>query len=372
MLFRSRQAVALEENLVPAAMGLGWICSHIGQNVEAADVFEGLIKRGLRLLDVLHALTSLPASLVRIDVLAEMDKVVCEPGQDKAKLENSAAFIRAAALDKAGRHAQAWEHLVPANRTLFRAMGEERQERREREQESLAWLRDTPIRARDDARGGGAHPISLFILGPSRSGKTTMEQLAAALPGVKRGYENPIVENAVRRAFQRSALLTSNAFEYLPPQLDPLCRDIYLEELARRAGSATVFTNTHPGRIHDAFRIAAAFPNVRFIFVKRNLEDTVLRIYMRKYNRGNSYAYDLKSARDHVVWYHQMMDLLAKKLPDAVRIMQYEDMVADPAAALRVAADLCGLPMAGGAVPALGDDRDCASPYRQFIAAELA
>jgi hypothetical protein len=132
-----------------------------------------------------------------------------------------------------------------------------------------------------------------------------------------------------------------------------------------------VFTNTSPGRIHDAALMAAAFPNTRFILLKRNLEDNILRIFMRRYARGNLYSYDLKAARDHVVWYHQMIDVLAQKLPSIVRVIRYEDMVADPATALRTAADLCGLPMPQRPLPSLGDDRDCAEPYRELIAAEL-
>jgi len=366
-----RQAVALEPGLVPAAIGLGWICSHIGQHAEAADVFEGLVKRGIRSLDVLHALTSLPASLVGIDVLAELGKVVREPSQEQATFESAAAFVRAAALDKAGRHAQAWEVLVPANRTLFPAMRQELEERKQREQASLAWLRDARSTAQGSGTANGGRAISLFILGPSRSGKTAMENLVSTLAGVKRGYENPIVENAVRHTFQSSALLASGFLEDLPPELDPLCCETYHEELARRAGSASVFTNTHPGRIYDVARMVSVFRNVRFIFVKRDLDDVLLRIYMRRYNKGNAYAYDLKSARDHVVWYHQMMDLLAQKLPDIVRVIRYEDMIADPAAALRMAAELCGLPAHDGPLPPLGDDRGCAAPYRQLMAAEL-
>jgi hypothetical protein len=105
--------------------------------------------------------------------------------------------------------------------------------------------------------------------------------------------------------------------------------------------------------------------------LKRNLEDNILRIYQRLYRRGNVYSYDVKAARDYIVWYHQMIDLLAKKLPDIVRVIDYEDMVANPAAAVRVAADLCGLPRADGPLPKVGDDRGCAEPYRDFIRAEL-
>jgi len=365
-----RQALALEDGLTPAATGLGWICSFLGQNAEAAKIFEGLLGRGTRSLEVFSALATLPPALVGVDLLTEMDNMVRDESQDKAAFENSAAFVRVAALDKAGRHAEAWEHAIPANRTVFLAMQEDLRDSCERQRAVLASLRANQIGAGGNSPVDG-QPISLFILGPSRSGKTSVEQLVAMLDGVKRGYENPSVDIAIRRAFQTAGLLTSSYFELLPPQLYSLCRDIYLEELARRAGPARVFTNTHPARIHDAALMANAFPNVRFIFVKRNLEDTVLRIYQRKYNRGNSYAYDLKAARDHVLWYHQMMDLMAEKLPDAVRIIHYEDMVADPAAALRVAADVCGLPKPDGPLPAVGDDRGCAEPYREFMAAEL-
>lgn len=84
-----------------------------------------------------------------------------------------------------------------------------------------------------------------------------MEQLVGSVGCVKRGYENPIADNAVRRTFQTAGALTSSFYGHLPPSLEPLCREIYLEELERRAGSARVFTNTHPAQIVDAVRIAA-------------------------------------------------------------------------------------------------------------------
>ncbi len=198
-----------------------------------------------------------------------------------------------------------------------------------------------------------------------------MEKLISTLEGVKRGYENPIVEKTIRQASGAAGLPTNTFFEDLPETLHPLCHDIYIDELTQRAESSTVFTNTHPIRIHDADLLAGTFPNIRFLFLKRNLEDNVLRIYMRKYRAGNIYAYDLKAARDHVVWYHQMIDLLAEKLPAIVRVIHYEDLIADPASTLRLVADLCGLPMTNGPMPAIADDRGCAAPYRRYMGAEL-
>src|SRR5262249_28960640 len=237
-----------------------------------------------------------------------------------------------------------------------------------RQHASLVRFRERPITVADAAIN--AQPISLFILGPSRSGKTTMERLIGMLDGVKRGYENLMVETAVRKALQTVGLPQTGLFETLPPTLYPVCRAMYNEDLFQQVGSTRVFTSTNPSRIHDADLLAIAFSGVRFLCMKRNAEDNVLRIYMRRYKTGNVYSYDLRAAREHVAWYHDMMDLLAQKFPHIVRVIQYEDMIADSADALRSAADLCGLPLAPRAhLPALGDDRGCARPYRQFMTA---
>jgi hypothetical protein len=279
------------------------------------------------------------------------------------------AFTRAGAHDKAGRHADAWEYLVAANRPPFLQNRDAYRKAIKMQEIFLAGARKCAVmpESRDACRDG--HPLSLFILGPSRSGKTTTEQLASALDGVKRGYENPIVENAVRRAFQTAGLPTRDRIFELPPPLDEQCRDFYLEELGERAGSAKVFTNTLPGQIPGVLRIAAVLPNARFIFVKRDPDDIGLRIYMKKYRRGNNYAYDIGNIREHVAWYYRMVDVVAERIPHISTVIQYENMIADPAAALESIAELCGLAPPDAPLPRLGDDRECAAPYREFMAA---
>jgi hypothetical protein len=98
------------------------------------------------------------------------------------------------------------------------------------------------------------------------------------------------------------------------------------------------------------------------------LDDVALRIFMMKYLHGNSYAYDLKSIRDYLRWYYDMIDLTAEKLPGIAKIVTYESMVGDPAATLREVAALCGVDFKGAALPTLGHDLGCAEPYREFLA----
>jgi len=366
-----REAVALEDTLLPALMGLGNVCMHLGQYAEAVELYEGLIKRGMSAVPVLLALSDLPLALVNVDLLAELDKLSADQIKGNSALTEGATFVRSGAFDKAGRHAEAWQLLASVNRAIFLAKQEDFRDLFERQRNTLKWLQENPIKAVGDNRDSG-QPISLFILGPSRAGKTTMEQLVATLDGVKRGYENLGLEKAIRRTFQSASLPPGDHIEMVPLQLFPQCRDNYAEEITQRIGSARVFTTTSPGHVFDAHALASVFPNVRFICLKRNLEDNILRVYQRFYRTGNVYSYDVKAARDYIVWYHQMIDLLAKKLPDIVRVIDYEDMIANPAAVARVAADLCGLPRTDSPLPKVGDDRGCAEPYRDFIRAELS
>jgi tetratricopeptide (TPR) repeat protein len=365
-----KQALALKPDLVPAALGLGWCHSHLGDHAEAARVFEALIARGVCLLEPLRALTILPASVAKIDLLERLEKLAKAPNEDQAEFENSVEFVRAAILDRRGRHGEAWECLTRANRAIFVKMQDRMGQISERWRRSVEVLRASSGKLGRPENDG--QQISLFILGASRSGKTTMERLVARLGGVKCGYESPCLRDAVLRTFQAGSLLATGLLEFVPPHLYPLCREYYLEELGRRAGTARVFTNTRSGHIHAAALMVEILPNVRFLLVKRDVEDNMLRIYMTQYRSSNDYAYDLKTAREQILQHHQMFDIMAEKFPDIVRIIQYEDLVADPAGAQSIAAELCGLKLPDEPPVSIGSDTGCAAPYWDLMTAALA
>ncbi|MDE2284134.1 MAG: tetratricopeptide repeat protein [Hyphomicrobiales bacterium] len=362
------KALAMKPHLIPAVTARAHLLMRTGRDADGAQLFNGLVKRGEHRLDALVALSSVP-SLVEVDLLSEVDKMIGAGFEDEAQLED-AGFVRAAALDRAGRYAEAWECLQLANRSIFVNAREELDAETDRQRVTLERLRNHPTMAGETNNNV---PILLLILGPSRSGKTTLERLVSALPNVKRGYESPSpVDRALLRTIEANALPMSTLFENLPTALYPFCRSAYAEEVVRLSGSAKVLTNTRPGLVFAADLVAAVFPNVRVLCVKRAIQDTVLRIYQRKYRRGHTYSYNLKTAHDHVVWYHQAIDFLHETFPKLVRIVHYEDMVANPAATLRSVADLCALPMMDAPLSQIAGDKGCAAPYSRFIASEIA
>jgi Flp pilus assembly protein TadD len=360
-----REALTLDPRLESAAIGLALCSSALGQFAEAAEVLSKAYELGNRSLNLLQVMTTLPQGAVHIDVLGALDRLAADGSASDAESRNSFSFARAAALDGAGRHAEAWQTLVAANLPLAAQYQAELTASIARREQALVRMRSAFPNA---IQPGGGQPVSLFILGPSRSGKTSLERLISSWDGTKVGCEAAIVEKAVRRTFQVAALPPSNYLEELPPQLLPSFREIYLETLVRRAGSARMFTNTLPGRIHDAGLIAAAVPNVRFLMMKRSFDDVAWRIYMTKYLSGNAHAYDLRAIRAYLNWYNTMIDLIAERLPEIARVVDYESMIDDPAGTLREVRQLCGLGAIEGPVPALGNDRNCAAPYRELMA----
>lgn len=362
-------ALVNEPGYAAAEIGLAMNLVQIGDLAPAAEIFQRHLSAGSPSLSFLYMLSQLPRSMVTLNIVALLDEAEAQirhsmTDGDRAQL----AFTRAAALDKSSKYEKAWLQIKEGRRYGSAENRKAYANIRQRHAPLLAQVRaspklDKPVNALDPSL-----PVSLFIVGPSRSGKTSLERLVGCLDGVKRGYENPIVENAVRTAFQRANLPTRHLLSELPPQLGPSFKKHYMDELRIRAGDAKILTNTLPGRNEDALRVACEIPNTRFVFVKRDLDDLSLRIYMRNYKRGNFYASDLNDIRDYLTWCHEMMGAMAEKMPGISRLVTYEDMIANPKAVLTEVCAFLDLQSGDATLPSLGDDRGCGVHYRQLMA----
>jgi tetratricopeptide (TPR) repeat protein len=364
-----RKVLAADPLSQAAEIGLAICHMNSGLQGEAARGFEKLLNRGLRSMQVVFNAAQLHAHLPGISWLDLAGEIKREGTEDKGEFDIAIAFLKAAILDRAGRHDEAWQQLVFANRQQFFSLREAWQKQIAYQDASLTRARGSLAKAIGGEPGEGRSAVSLLILGPSRSGKTALEALLASLAHVKRGYESPIIENAVRRAYQSAGFLASRQYWTMPAQVEASCREFYLDELQRRAGGARVFTNSDPDRIHEAAKFAEIIPNVRLAFVKRDPEDLALRIFMKKYAAGNFHAYDLVAIRHYIAWYHQFIDVLAARFPEISCVISYEEMIADPLKIRAAVAQLCGLEATETPLgaPELEDDRNCAAPYLAWM-----
>lgn len=360
-----QRAFTIDPSLGVARVGYGHSCGHLGRNADAAAAYEQLINDGHNSINTLFSLSQLPTSLISIDLKSQISKAKIGQRMSQGEYENLLGFAKAAYFDKAEDYTEAWKHLTKANREIFLTVKESYKSDAALRADILEMLIQSP--RRDTNKGRGQEVISLFILGPSRSGKTTVERIAGNIDGVKRGFENPILEYAVRRTFQASGLITRHRLLELPVGLDDRFRANYLHDLGVRAGTAKVFTNTHPGRIFDVYRLALSVPNTRFLFIKRNIDDVTLRIFMKRYQSGHLHSYDLDATREYVRWYYRMMDAFREKFPEMVAELRYEEIIASPDSIARAVQQLCGLPAQKVEIPPLGNDEGAAVPYKSLM-----
>jgi hypothetical protein len=233
----------------------------------------------------------------------------------------------------------------------------------------LHWARNCPnIVARSNPASG--HQVTpLFILGSSRSGKSTIERLLGTFDGVRCGYETRMVSDAVRAANQVAGRMSSDFFPALPESLYPAFAKFYGDDLRKTAGEAAVFTNTSPRLIVNVPRIMVAIPNAKLIFVKRNAMDIAIRIFFIKYANKNYFSYNLPWIFDHIKWYHDLIDVFVAKYPENSMAFHYEDVVSNTADTIARLEAFCGLARPPGQLPAVGDDRGSSTPYRDLMLA---
>lgn len=269
-----------------------------------------------------------------------------------------------ALLDKLGRVEEAWQAFVTANERLDRICRE-------------GWADDEAIRAgyldrarswsgklRRESATNSTLPVSLFILGPSRAGKSTIEKLAMSLEAVMPGHESLLISNCIQQASGQANAMGHGSPAVLDDQGHAAFLHAYEDAVRGFSGEYSAITYTHPSYILESGLLAETVPNARFVFVERDREDIALRIYMKLYNRNtNLYAYDRPKIEAYLDWYEAMCTAWVDVLGDGVIRVRYEDAVSQPEETRLRIARLCGLKETGVSLPELGDDRSVAGRY---------
>jgi len=361
-------ATALELRPRPAAARyLGDCLRHLGRLEEAGEALGRAHALDPFDLGTLVQLAYLPRACVDVDRLAAIDAALAVPPDQDADMLADVGLARARALHELGRHEAAWAQAIEANGMV--AADHAKLYRRDQGPQAylLEWAANCSPDLVGDVAADERAPVSLFFVGPSRSGKTSLERLLGEVEGVRRGYENRIIANIVERTNQGAGRLTLNMLGELPDHLRGAFASSYAAEIELRAPGAKVFTNTLPGTIADVAWIAVSVPNARFVFVERDWHDLALRMFFTRYRQRNHHAYDLANIRDYLAWYYGMADIWCGTFAPIATKVAFDALCRDPAATRAHLAQLCGLEPPRGPVPRLGNDLGCGAPYRQWI-----
>ena len=338
----------------------------LGHYLKALAVEKSGRKRPHVLSGIIYALSQTNTDNQKIDLLAEIDQLTASHANIDQEDAVPLKFARGLALEKRGDFAEAWKALSLANGAIWQARGgAEYKLVRERNTLLLAAakafpaLRDRPI--------DGEAPRAVFIAGPSRSGKSTLEKLlaGAGLP-LTRGFEAGLVEQLVARASQECDLPTIRQLQALPKGAFKRFSELLEAEVARLANGMKIVTDTHPSNLSQAGHVVKAYRNSVFLFVVRDIDDNAVRCFQKMYESGTWYSYDIDACRDYLEYCRNIAAAWVERLPGRAVMVSYEEMVGEPRRVLERVSQLIAVDLtASNEAPY--DDRFAARPYRDFM-----
>ncbi|HXV26001.1 MAG TPA: sulfotransferase [Alphaproteobacteria bacterium] len=191
---------------------------------------------------------------------------------------------------------------------------------------------------------GEPSDLPVFVLGMPRSGTSLVEQILASHPQVHGAGEIGHLRAAldglqIRPELLQPRLLESGAF----------ARDLrrrggdYVAGLRALDSEAARITDKLPNNFKLVGAIQLALPNSAIIFCRRDLRDVCLSCYQTLFMHGHAWSYDLAELGRFALAFARLMEHWRNILPGRILELDYETLVADPAAQARRLIAHCGL-----------------------------
>ena len=196
----------------------------------------------------------------------------------------------------------------------------------------------------------------LFLLGPSRSGKSTLEKLLTGSPNVYPMFEN-ININAMGKS-ERSMEETKK-----PSMFDLFYHD---ENSLLKLGY-NVVTSTKPDTIFQIDRLIDLLSNSFCIFVKRNRTDIASEIFTKEYRKGNFHSYDHSSILKYLDTYEAIWEILRQKVPHLTLEISFEDILSEPLETIKKISQMTGVSLEVSNPPNRSIT-NLSSPFREHYA----
>jgi hypothetical protein len=184
------------------------VLDHIGDHGESSRILEKILRKNQSDLDAISVLAGCPTYPDGMDLKSMIDALASE--QRSKKDRANFLFARSTIYHKVGEFEKSWEFLLQVNKIFASLNREQIKRNREWEKESLEYFRSyRPQRKVSDAE---KQTLSLFIWGPSRSGKTTIEALLGRSDDVKMGTKAPLLQMLLRKHFKLAGLFQQDSW----------------------------------------------------------------------------------------------------------------------------------------------------------------
>jgi Flp pilus assembly protein TadD len=238
-----------------------------------------------------------------------------------------AAFDLARLREGVGDHAAAFAHWRAGHRLMTRVQPFNRDAFRRFVDASIDWFSAHSI-AGDEPRDADVSPV--FVLGLPRSGTTLTEQILSSHAQVYGAGERRAVHDLVT-GLGGAALHPDNPRHLagLEPEQRRAAREAFLAALRAEAPDARTIIDKMPANaLHLGF-IATLLPGARFILCRRDVRDTGLSIFQRRFFGYHPYAHDLSDLGFYMAEHERLMAHWVSAIPGRIIEVALTDWVGD-------------------------------------------
>ena len=327
------QAIALEPNFAEAYSNLGTTLEELGRLAEAKASWTKAIALKPDFVDGARNLAKLPVGELTPDILNLCEKAL-------AVLDSSTEnqikylFFQGNLLKHQGLIEQSFNVFRKANKLQLEVSKDRMIFDSKKNIESFMridnWEPNLPKFTEEKL-------TKLFIMGPSKSGKSSLEHILAENSHVK----------ALHEIIQHKELAENDDCRKVASEL--LFKNLFSRSEANLFNEGyKLITSTNPGSIFYSDYLMDMLPNAYFIIVKRDFRDISAEIFISDYNKGNLYSYDANEISKYLDIYYRTYETLASKVPDRCLLVSFEDIMQTPEDVVEQISGLVGISLRQG------------------------
>lgn len=194
---------------------------------------------------------------------------------------------------------------------------------------------------------GFEHDLPIFVVGMPRSGTTLVEHVMASHPLVFGAGELPYLSNIADQLPQYTHPQNTypKCIRSLPASLQRGFGKGLIEQLQSLNSKALRIVDKYPLNFFHAGLIALMLPNARIIHCRRNVLDTCLSCYFKRFRSSHqAFSNNLIHIGQYYRAYKRLMTHWRNTLPNQMFELDYETMVTDHEATCQKLIDFIGLP----------------------------
>ena len=309
------QAIALEPNLAEAHNNLGTTLQELGRLEEAKARWTQSLLLKPNFFDGIRNLVKLPVGQLKPNAINLCENALASVD---GSLENQIKYLfaRGNLFKHQGLIERSFKVFCKANKLQLEISKNDLTVDSEKNIANLkridSWVPSLP-------KFSEKILAKLFIMGPSRSGKSLLEHILAENSQVK----------TLRETIKHNELSTNQGFKKYASEL--LFQKLFSESEGILFDKGyKIVTSTNPGSIFYSDYLLDMLPRTYFIIVNRDPRDISPEIFTSEYNKENFYSYDVNEIKKYLDVYYQVFETLILKVPDRCLSVSFKDIVQAP------------------------------------------